>query len=252
MDGQESHDARIARKNRMDILEESRKRPRTLHSPVSAQPTQKTKRHVNDTDGPTYSQASKRHISNVQIMDGIITPTQLFNDNALDTASSGLCNSPNKSVLGRAHHEKENFSSIMLTCDTMQPTSSLGHSSRTRDALSEVDTNIFPLGVGTTLVPLNSATPDSPVESGITQQGTVTISRGPARNLALNNTKNRVPNRRRPPASNGNRRNPLLAYYNIGFASQCEYCGALFWYDERARRHFDTQQPKYSACCRAG
>ncbi|XP_016165226.1 uncharacterized protein LOC107607839 [Arachis ipaensis] len=33
---------------------------------------------------------------------------------------------------------------------------------------------------------------------------------------------------------------------------ECEYCHALFWYDERIQKHYNTNDPKYILCCRGG
>ncbi|XP_072073598.1 uncharacterized protein [Arachis hypogaea] len=42
-------------------------------------------------------------------------------------------------------------------------------------------------------------------------------------------------------------------YWHMGdLRYQCEYCHALFWYDERIRKHYNTSDPKYTLCCRGG
>ncbi|CAH9129902.1 unnamed protein product, partial [Cuscuta epithymum] len=43
------------------------------------------------------------------------------------------------------------------------------------------------------------------------------------------------------------------AYVDLGDANhECEYCGALFWYAERVKRHSVKQRPKFSMCCNKG
>nr|XP_025648288.1 uncharacterized protein LOC112743284 [Arachis hypogaea] len=42
-------------------------------------------------------------------------------------------------------------------------------------------------------------------------------------------------------------------YWHMGDTShECEYCHALFWYDERIQKHYNTNDPKYTLCCRGG
>ncbi|KAL6536441.1 hypothetical protein OROGR_013013 [Orobanche gracilis] len=39
-------------------------------------------------------------------------------------------------------------------------------------------------------------------------------------------------------------------YWDLGDANNnCEYCGALFWYNERLRSTYGSTRPKYSTCC---
>lgn len=33
---------------------------------------------------------------------------------------------------------------------------------------------------------------------------------------------------------------------------ECEFCNALFWYDERIGKHYNATIPKYTLCCRGG
>ncbi|XP_072087196.1 uncharacterized protein [Arachis hypogaea] len=42
-------------------------------------------------------------------------------------------------------------------------------------------------------------------------------------------------------------------YWHMGDASyECEFCHALFWYEERTQTHYNTNDPKYTLCCRGG
>ncbi|XP_057811702.1 uncharacterized protein LOC131025941 [Salvia miltiorrhiza] len=41
-------------------------------------------------------------------------------------------------------------------------------------------------------------------------------------------------------------------YYDLGDpVCRCEFCNALFWYDERKGKSCDTENPTYSLCCRS-
>ncbi|MED6209830.1 hypothetical protein PIB30_058473 [Stylosanthes scabra] len=150
------HDTKFARKNKKDILQESGKRLRTFDSSVSNQTTQKAERHVNNTSGPRYYQdsspGSKRHITNEHSPLGTMTQTQRSNVTTLSTnrIESAASTSINEAVHSPLHHEKENFSSHMLTCDTMNGRNSVQYFSRKRAALTEVDTNILGDGIVTT------------------------------------------------------------------------------------------------------
>ncbi|KAL6554152.1 hypothetical protein OROMI_019825 [Orobanche minor] len=42
-------------------------------------------------------------------------------------------------------------------------------------------------------------------------------------------------------------------YWDLGDADhKCEYCAALFWYNERLRSSYGSTRPKYSTCCLQG
>ncbi|KAL6549932.1 hypothetical protein OROMI_020420 [Orobanche minor] len=42
-------------------------------------------------------------------------------------------------------------------------------------------------------------------------------------------------------------------YWDLGDADhKCEYCAALFWYNERLRSSYRPTRPKYSTCCLQG
>ncbi|XP_070016932.1 uncharacterized protein [Nicotiana sylvestris] len=42
-------------------------------------------------------------------------------------------------------------------------------------------------------------------------------------------------------------------YWDIGDATyECEKCGALFWYEERIRKHYNSKKPIFTMCCDRG
>ncbi|XP_020985850.2 uncharacterized protein LOC110274852 [Arachis duranensis] len=60
-----------------------------------------------------------------------------------------------------------------------------------------------------------------------------------------------------PPAVGSNTRTLQAGkgpeYLSIGDPMhQCEYCNALFWYDERTNKHYKATEPKYTNCCKGG
>ncbi|KAH7533322.1 hypothetical protein FEM48_Zijuj04G0118500 [Ziziphus jujuba var. spinosa] len=44
-----------------------------------------------------------------------------------------------------------------------------------------------------------------------------------------------------------------MDYWDIGDpCNKCEFCGALFWHDERVRKDYTSSKPKFSLCCMQG
>lgn len=44
-----------------------------------------------------------------------------------------------------------------------------------------------------------------------------------------------------------------IDYWDIGDATyECEKCGALFWYEERIRKHYNSKKPIFTMCCDRG
>ncbi|XP_020962284.1 uncharacterized protein LOC107606362 isoform X4 [Arachis ipaensis] len=42
-------------------------------------------------------------------------------------------------------------------------------------------------------------------------------------------------------------------YLHMGYAMyECEHCAALFWYDERSNKNYNTADPKFNLCCKGG
>ncbi|KAM7526438.1 hypothetical protein LguiA_016340 [Lonicera macranthoides] len=42
-------------------------------------------------------------------------------------------------------------------------------------------------------------------------------------------------------------------YWDIGNPTQkCEFCGAIFWYEEKVECYYNTVNPKFSLCCMHG
>ncbi|XP_072060611.1 uncharacterized protein [Arachis hypogaea] len=47
--------------------------------------------------------------------------------------------------------------------------------------------------------------------------------------------------------------NDNVEYWNMGYVvHECEYCNALFWYGERKEKHYNTNEPTYTLCCKGG
>ncbi|XP_048493664.1 uncharacterized protein LOC125494132 [Beta vulgaris subsp. vulgaris] len=47
--------------------------------------------------------------------------------------------------------------------------------------------------------------------------------------------------------------NNVSDYWDIGDPIwECEYCGAMMWFEERAKKHIKTEKPKFSLCCMQG
>ncbi|GJZ46665.1 DNA helicase [Tanacetum coccineum] len=57
-----------------------------------------------------------------------------------------------------------------------------------------------------------------------------------------------------PQTDNQNTSSPLPSNYkSVGRCEHsCEYCGALFWYDERLKSIGTNRRPKYGRCCKGG
>ncbi|GKE22905.1 hypothetical protein Tco_1434417, partial [Tanacetum coccineum] len=57
-----------------------------------------------------------------------------------------------------------------------------------------------------------------------------------------------------PQTDNQNTSSPLPSNYkSVGRCEhRCEYCGALFWYDERLKSIGTNRRPKYGRCCKGG
>nr|XP_029145189.1 uncharacterized protein LOC112717234 [Arachis hypogaea] len=72
--------------------------------------------------------------------------------------------------------------------------------------------------------------------------------------LSLHGSKNMV-ERKRPQMRNyvPQSTNDNVEYWNMGYVvHECEYCNALFWYGERKEKHYNTNEPTYTLCCKGG
>ncbi|MFS7950172.1 hypothetical protein Hanom_Chr07g00580231 [Helianthus anomalus] len=56
-----------------------------------------------------------------------------------------------------------------------------------------------------------------------------------------------------PSASSFDLQLPGPSYVDLGDCiNECEYCGALFWFEERLKSSPLKQRPRYNTCCKAG